>query len=94
VRAVRPDVVAALPPTTADLTRRIEEIGPDIILIQTDAPSRDTLEHLAVINAAATGGDVCLAICILGLELGLWRLRQLQTGKRRSAFASGLLLPP
>ena len=45
--------VAALLPTTADLTRRVEEIGPDVILIQTDAPSRDTLEHLAVINAAA-----------------------------------------
>jgi len=45
--------VAALLPTAADLTRRVEEIGPDVILIQTDAPSRDTLEHLAVINAAA-----------------------------------------
>ena len=45
--------VAALLPTTADLTRRVEEIGPDVILIQTDSPSRDTLEHLAVINAAA-----------------------------------------
>jgi len=45
--------VAALLPTTADLTRRVEEIAPDVILIQTDAPSRDTLEHLAVINAAA-----------------------------------------
>lgn len=45
--------VAALLPTTTDLTRRVEEIGPDVILIQTDSPSRDTLEHLAVINAAA-----------------------------------------
>jgi len=45
--------VAALLPTTADLTRRVEEIGPDVILIQTDAPSRDTLEHLAASNAAA-----------------------------------------
>lgn len=45
--------VAALLPTTTDLTRRVEEICPDVILIQTDSPSRDTLEHLAVINAAA-----------------------------------------
>jgi response regulator NasT len=45
--------VAALLPTAADLTRRVEEIGPDVILIQTESPSRDTLEHLAVINEAA-----------------------------------------
>ncbi len=45
--------VAALLPTCADLSRQVEEICPDVILIQTDAPSRDTLEHLAVINAAA-----------------------------------------
>lgn len=45
--------VAALLPTSADLSRQVEEIRPDVILIQTDAPSRDTLEHLAVINAAA-----------------------------------------
>jgi response regulator NasT len=45
--------VAALLPTAADLTHRVEEIGPDVILIQTESPSRDTLEHLAVINEAA-----------------------------------------
>jgi response regulator NasT len=45
--------VAALLPTAADLTRRVKDIGPDVILIQTDSPSRDTLEHLAVINEAA-----------------------------------------
>jgi response regulator NasT len=45
--------VAALLPTSADLTRQVEEIRPDVILIQTDAPSRDTLEHLAVANEAA-----------------------------------------
>lgn len=45
--------VAALLPTSADLTRQVEEIRPDVVLIQTDAPSRDTLEHLAVINEAA-----------------------------------------
>ena len=40
--------VAALPPSCLDLADRIKEIQPDIILIQTEAPSRDTLEHLAV----------------------------------------------
>ncbi|MBI5923911.1 MAG: ANTAR domain-containing protein [Betaproteobacteria bacterium] len=40
--------VAALLPSCLDLSDRIEEIQPDIILIQTEAPSRDTLEHLAV----------------------------------------------
>jgi len=40
--------VAALLPSCLDLARRVEEIGPDIILIQTEAPSRDTLEHLAL----------------------------------------------
>lgn len=40
--------VAALLPSCLDLAARIEEIRPDIILIQTEAPSRDTLEHLAV----------------------------------------------
>lgn len=40
--------VAALLPSCLDLAARVEELRPDIILIQTDAPSRDTLEHLAV----------------------------------------------
>ena len=40
--------VAALLPSCLDLAARIEEIRPDIILIQTEAPSRDTLEHLAL----------------------------------------------
>jgi response regulator NasT len=40
--------VAALLPSCLDLSQRIQELGPDIILIQTDAPSRDTLEHLAL----------------------------------------------
>ncbi len=40
--------VAALLPSCLDLAQRIEEIHPDIILIQTEAPSRDTLEHLAL----------------------------------------------
>jgi response regulator NasT len=42
--------VAAVLPTALDLIERIEEIEPDIILIETESPSRDTLEHLAVMN--------------------------------------------
>lgn len=44
--------VAALLPTALDLAAKVEQIRPDAILIQTDAPSRDTLEHLAVANEA------------------------------------------
>ena len=44
--------VAALLPSCLDLAERIKEIQPDIILIQTEAPSRDTLEHLAVAHEA------------------------------------------
>jgi two-component system, response regulator / RNA-binding antiterminator len=42
--------VAALLPTSANLSRQVEEQRPDVILIQTDSPSRDTLEHLAVMD--------------------------------------------
>lgn len=42
--------VAALLPSALDLAAKVEEIKPDVILIQTDSPSRDTLEHLAVAN--------------------------------------------
>lgn len=42
--------VAALLPSALDLAAKVEQISPDIILIQTDSPSRDTLEHLAVVN--------------------------------------------
>lgn len=42
--------VAAVLPSAEDLIRRIEEIRPDIILIETESPSRDTLEHLGVMN--------------------------------------------
>ena len=44
--------VAALLPSCLDLAARIEQIRPDIILIQTEAPSRDTLEHLALAHEA------------------------------------------
>lgn len=42
--------VAAVLPSALELVERIEEIKPDIILIETESPSRDTLEHLAVMN--------------------------------------------
>lgn len=42
--------VAAVLPSALELRERIEEIKPDIILIETESPSRDTLEHLAVMN--------------------------------------------
>jgi response regulator NasT len=42
--------VAALLPSALDLAAKVEAIKPDVILIQTDSPSRDTLEHLAVSN--------------------------------------------
>ncbi len=44
--------VAAVLASSADLTAQIEELRPDVILIETDSPSRDTLENLAVMNAA------------------------------------------
>lgn len=44
--------VAAVLSSALDLSARIEEIKPDVILIETDAPSRDTLENLAVMDRA------------------------------------------
>ncbi|MCC4115169.1 ANTAR domain-containing protein [Aromatoleum toluclasticum] len=43
--------VAAVLASSSDLSAQIEAIRPDVILIETDAPSRDTLENLAVMNA-------------------------------------------
>lgn len=42
--------VAAVLPSVLDLTAQIESIRPDVILIETDSPSRDTLEHLSVMS--------------------------------------------
>ncbi len=42
--------VAAVLPSALDLTAQIEAIKPDVILIETESPSRDTLENLAVMN--------------------------------------------
>lgn len=42
--------VAALVPDTLDLSDQVQRLRPDVILIQTESPSRDTLEHLAVLG--------------------------------------------
>ena len=42
--------VAAVLPTTADLHAQVAAIRPDVILIETDSPSRDTLEHLSAMD--------------------------------------------
>jgi response regulator NasT len=42
--------VAAVLPSALDLSAQIERIKPDIILIETGSPSRDTLENLALID--------------------------------------------
>lgn len=44
--------VAAVLSDVSNLTGQIESIRPDVILIETDSPSRDTLENLAVMNSA------------------------------------------
>ncbi|MBI4990031.1 MAG: ANTAR domain-containing protein [Rhodocyclales bacterium] len=41
--------VAAVLSSALDLARQVEAIQPDVILIETDSPSRDTLEHLATL---------------------------------------------
>lgn len=45
--------VAAVLPSSSDLAAQVTAIRPDIILIETDAPSRDTLEHLAAMERDA-----------------------------------------
>jgi two-component system, response regulator / RNA-binding antiterminator len=42
--------VAAVLPSVLDLSEQIETLRPDVILIETESPSRDTLEHLALLN--------------------------------------------
>jgi response regulator NasT len=42
-------VVATLP-NTFDLPKTIETMKPDVILVDTDSPSRDVIEHLAMID--------------------------------------------
>lgn len=45
------DVVARVPFRDADLVRDVESFAPDLIIIDTASPDRDTLEHLCVISA-------------------------------------------
>lgn len=42
--------VAAILPDSASLAREVEKLQPDLILIETESPSRDTLEHLAAVG--------------------------------------------
>jgi len=43
------EVVAALA-APIELLRAVEEVQPEVIIIDTDSPSRDVLEHIVVIN--------------------------------------------
>ena len=45
--------VAAILPSALDLAEHVGRLRPDVILIETDSPSRDTLEHLGVVNREA-----------------------------------------
>lgn len=45
--------VAAVLPSAWDLAAQVEKIKPDVILIETASPSRDTLEHLSAMNRDA-----------------------------------------
>lgn len=45
--------VAAVLSSAADLADAVKRIKPDVILIETDAPSRDTLEHIALMERDA-----------------------------------------
>ena len=42
--------VAAILAGADNLTAEVEKLQPDVILIDTDSPSRDTLENLAAMN--------------------------------------------
>lgn len=42
--------VAAVLPSTLELAEQVARIRPDVILIETDSPSRDTLEHLSAME--------------------------------------------
>ena len=42
--------VIAYMPSTYDLHRQVEALKPDIVIIDTDSPDRDTLENLCVVT--------------------------------------------
>ena len=45
--------VAAILPDTVDLSAKVSRLKPDVVLIETDSPSRDTLEHLSAMERDA-----------------------------------------
>lgn len=42
--------VAAVLPSSLRLAEEVQTLAPDVILIETDTPSRDTLEHLSIMG--------------------------------------------
>ncbi len=42
--------VAAVLPSSLKLAEEVQALGPDVILVETDTPSRDTLEHLSIMG--------------------------------------------
>lgn len=42
--------VAAVLPSSLKLAEEVRALSPDVILIETDTPSRDTLEHLSIMD--------------------------------------------
>lgn len=42
--------VVAESSTTHDLLKQVDSLNPDVIIIDTESPSRDTLEHLCIIS--------------------------------------------
>jgi response regulator NasT len=69
--------VAAVLPSSVDLPEHVAAIRPDVILIETDAPSRDTLEHLAAMERDAPRPVVVFA-------------RESDNGIIRDAVAAGV----
>lgn len=53
LRAVKGVRVSCVLESALELPARVAELKPDVVLIDTESPSRDVLEQLAVMNAAA-----------------------------------------
>lgn len=69
--------VAAVLSSCADLAAEVARIRPDVILIETDAPSRDTLEHIASVDREAPRPVVMLS-------------RDVETASIRQAIKAGV----
>ena len=69
--------VAAVLSSCADLGAEVARIRPDVILIETDAPSRDTLEHIARVDRDAPRPVVMLS-------------RDVETATIRQAIKAGV----